>query len=457
MDHGPGVGLGEQPADAPVARRRRRDACQRPPQPPTPEIGGHPASPTQPATMGDDAALRAEEFEVLGSIYGDDCWCDPEENSVRVWIPSRGSRKALIFQVRADVHSLPIGWPHAGRRWRFRLGTPSRSPQHSRGPHSQFLLSSPSFAKYIALVYLSPSYHPDVLRIREVTGAGDAPLPPGKCSPPPPSPQALLPEDYPSASAPVLQLSREGIDEGILSDAALQMAKMFVPGEVVLFTWVEWLREQGLAPAEGEEESDPEKGAGAESGDHMAALGLSDDADAAADGGSLTVQAPWGMVRVTCEEDRRQLALMESVAGRVVHGEPFTERKSTFQAHCCSVSGADEVRAVVELLLLNNRVRNATHNIMAYRIEVPGKPGVFSQDADDDGEDAAGGRLLHLLQVADARGVVVVVSRWFGGVLLGPSRFTLINNAARQLLESEGYINAGGASGGGKKKRGGGK
>ena len=41
------------------------------------------------------------------------------------------------------------------------------------------------------------------------------------------------------------------------------------------------------------------------------------------------------------------------------------------------------------------------------------------QDCDDDGEAAAGGRLLHLLQAADVRNVVVVVSRWFGGVLLG--------------------------------------
>ena len=36
--------------------------------------------------------------------------------------------------------------------------------------------------------------------------------------------------------------------------------------------------------------------------------------------------------------------------------------------------------------------------------------------------------------------MVVVVSRWFGGTLLGPSRFTHINNAARQLLDECGYI-----------------
>ncbi len=62
------------------------------------------------------------------------------------------------------------------------------------------------------------------------------------------------------------------------------------------------------------------------------------------------------------------------------------------------------------------------------------------QYCDDDGEAAAGGRLLHLLQMVDARDVVVVVSRWYGGTLLGPARFTHINNAARELLDSCGYI-----------------
>lgn len=40
-----------------------------------------------------------------------------------------------------------------------------------------------------------------------------------------------------------------------------------------------------------------------------------------------------------------------------------------------------------------------------------------------------------------AQDVVVVVSRWFGGVLLGPQRFTIINNTARLMLEACGYDN----------------
>jgi putative IMPACT (imprinted ancient) family translation regulator len=43
-------------------------------------------------------------------------------------------------------------------------------------------------------------------------------------------------------------------------------------------------------------------------------------------------------------------------------------------------------------------------------------------------------------QVTDVRNVVVVVSRWFGGIELGPARFTHINNAARELLVEQGYV-----------------
>ena len=62
------------------------------------------------------------------------------------------------------------------------------------------------------------------------------------------------------------------------------------------------------------------------------------------------------------------------------------------------------------------------------------------EDSDDDGETAAGGRLLHLLQIVNADNVMVIVTRWYGGVHLGPARFTHINNAARILLDQEGYI-----------------
>lgn len=76
------------------------------------------------------------------------------------------------------------------------------------------------------------------------------------------------------------------------------------------------------------------------------------------------------------------------------------------------------------------------------------------QDYDDDGEDAAGGRLLHLLQILDIKNKVVIVTRWYGGVHLGPARFTHINNAARTLLDRCGCIQHAPAPGDTKKKKG---
>lgn len=49
-------------------------------------------------------------------------------------------------------------------------------------------------------------------------------------------------------------------------------------------------------------------------------------------------------------------------------------------------------------LLRNSKIARATHNILAYRFETQEGKGMV-QDFDDDGETAAGGRLLHLLQV----------------------------------------------------------
>jgi len=89
----------------------------------------------------------------------------------------------------------------------------------------------------------------------------------------------------------------------------------------------------------------------------------------------------------------------------------------------------------------------ATHNIMAFRFVDPAT-GRRHADNDDDGEDAAGGRLAHLLELMCADNCIVVVSRWFGGVLLGPSRFKHINDAARLLIEAQPWYGGRGSGSG---------
>lgn len=80
------------------------------------------------------------------------------------------------------------------------------------------------------------------------------------------------------------------------------------------------------------------------------------------------------------------------------HGEPLTDRKSTFQAHVAEATTVEQVSIVLHELKSNRKIATATHNIVAYRIHDAARH-VFLQDCDDDGESAAGSRLLHLLQV----------------------------------------------------------
>ena len=65
---------------------------------------------------------------------------------------------------------------------------------------------------------------------------------------------------------------------------------------------------------------------------------------------------------------------------------------------------------------------------------------MFLQDCDDDGETHAGSRMLHLLEILECQNILVVVSRWYGGIQLGPDRFKHINNAARNVLEIAGIV-----------------
>jgi hypothetical protein len=116
-----------------------------------------------------------------------------------------------------------------------------------------------------------------------------------------------------------------------------------------------------------------------------------------------------------------------------------TESKSTFLAHVAKVTSPDQARYYVQLLLASDkRIRGATHNMTAWRIRGPGASSF--QDCDDDGEAAAGGRMLHLMQVMDVWDAMVVVTRWYGGVQLGPRRFALINAVARDGLVKAGLV-----------------
>ncbi|PLB42306.1 IMPACT family protein [Aspergillus candidus] len=138
----------------------------------------------------------------------------------------------------------------------------------------------------------------------------------------------------------------------------------------------------------------------------------------------------------------------------------ISEKKSVFVARAARVhSGAHAQSCIDHLLATEKKVAAATHNISAWRVKETRAGGrgdagevMIVQDFDDDGEAAAGGRLLHLMQLMDVWDVVVVVTRWYGGIHLGPDRFRIINAAGRDALVKGGFNLETGAGGGGQDK-----
>ena len=126
---------------------------------------------------------------------------------------------------------------------------------------------------------------------------------------------------------------------------------------------------------------------------------------------------------------------------------PLVSKGSTFLASGCAISSPSEVPAIVDHLKASSpKMRRATHHMVAYRITTAG--GTVFHDNDDDGEVGAGSKLSALLanmmkngtgEEDVGRGALVVVSRWYGGVKLGPARWKLICNAAREAMLALGY------------------
>lgn len=90
-----------------------------------------------------------------------------------------------------------------------------------------------------------------------------------------------------------------------------------------------------------------------------------------------------------------------------ISSEPILDRGSTFIAYAREVHSVDEAKHYFGLLTTDRKIAKATHNMNAWRIK--GSNGVTFQDCDDDGETAAGGRMLHLLTVCLYRKLSVLL------------------------------------------------
>lgn len=120
-------------------------------------------------------------------------------------------------------------------------------------------------------------------------------------------------------------------------------------------------------------------------------------------------------------------AALRTVATYAV--DEFIEKKSRFIAHIAPAADEECARAFVDSIVAEHRA--ATHNCYAW---VCGDNDRW-QRSSDDGEPAgtAGRPILEAIKRSDLHNTVIVVTRYFGGILLGAGGLTRAYAKAAQL------------------------
>lgn len=100
------------------------------------------------------------------------------------------------------------------------------------------------------------------------------------------------------------------------------------------------------------------------------------------------------------------------IPSQEAHAE-FVERKSRFIGHIFPVETEEE--ALAALKSMREKYWNATHNVYAYII----KDGAMRYSDDSEPQGTAGMPVLEVLRREGLYNVLCVVTRYFGGILLG--------------------------------------
>lgn len=109
------------------------------------------------------------------------------------------------------------------------------------------------------------------------------------------------------------------------------------------------------------------------------------------------------------------------------HAE-MEERKSVFIGHAKPVNSEEEARAFIDEI--RHQYADATHNVYAYLLS-GGAVARYSDDGEPHG--TSGVPTLNVLKMSGAMDLVVVVTRYFGGILLGAGGLVRAYSAAAKL------------------------
>ncbi|WP_293575640.1 YigZ family protein [Phaeobacter sp.] len=110
-------------------------------------------------------------------------------------------------------------------------------------------------------------------------------------------------------------------------------------------------------------------------------------------------------------------------------GVVLTDRGSRYAVTGAVVRSRAEIDAVLSELKSDRAYAKATHNTWAALLPTGGLKA-------DDGESGAGMVILRMLERAELRDHIIIVTRWYGGKKLGGDRFRRVQDAVRAYLDA---------------------
>ena len=116
----------------------------------------------------------------------------------------------------------------------------------------------------------------------------------------------------------------------------------------------------------------------------------------------------------------------------------IVEKKSKFIANLMHVESVEEAEDKIKEI--KKKYHDARHNCVAYRVSEGGQ---IVEKSSDDGEPSgtAGGPMLNILQKNNLCNLVVIVTRYFGGILLGTGGLVrAYSEATQQVIEKSTQI-----------------
>jgi len=118
---------------------------------------------------------------------------------------------------------------------------------------------------------------------------------------------------------------------------------------------------------------------------------------------------------------------------RIVYKNIITDRKSKYSVVGQYITCEQEAKDFVKELKKDPFFRKADHNSYAYRLQT--EEWLVLESKNDDGETGAGMCILRELQRENALNMILVVTRYFGGIHLHTDRFKNVIDVCKLFIK----------------------